>query len=78
MAASNAELENRLSIVENIIANSVVIPTAVLDKNDTTVADKTGRWVTGTWPGVAGGNPITGLSNTATPTVTADFDKIIT
>lgn len=78
--ASLVQLENRIQALENIILNAIVLPKDVLDVSDTSVTDKTGRFVMGS--GIAGinnGGAFWGKSTVSNPTLDTHLtDKFYT
>lgn len=72
--ATNDELNNRLLIVEQTIANAVLIPTGCVEVNDVKITDKTGWLVFGQIAGIHSGKNFSGISIVATPTLDAHID----
>jgi hypothetical protein len=73
--ASFDELDARLTVVENILLNSVTLPKISVDVNDTKITDKTGFLVYGQIAGINSGNLFVGVSLVASPTVNADIEE---
>ena len=75
MAASNAELEARLLIVEGKVNGVVELPAVSVDVNDTTITDKTGYCVYGQIAGINSGKLFVGVSLVAVPTTNAHIQE---
>ena len=74
--SSLADLDFRVTAIEQRLANAVTLPKDVLDITDTSVADKTNRWVAG--QGIAGinsGGMFIGYSTVANPTLDAHLQS---
>lgn len=73
--ASNAELDARLTVVENKINGAVQLPTGAIDINDTTITDKTGYCCFGIDPNINDGKLFVAVSSAANPVSNSDFDE---